>query len=151
MKKRKLANGRPAKITAKVVEEIGAMMALGVPEDYACALHGINPATFGPAVSRSEAFKNIMRVHHARFMAESLQIIKEGGERIQIATEQGFTEKIMPWSGRAWILERRYKPHFTRTDILKGSEAPGERGGLMSAEDLKELEKMGRALVKELS
>lgn len=142
--------GRPAVITAAKVEAIGELMALGVPEDYACALEGINPESFGPAVSRSPAFKRIMRVHHARFMAESLKIIKEGGERVMVETTEGPSEKILPWTGRAWILERRYKPHFNRTDIVKDKEGAGERGGLMSPQEMAELEQITKALVKEV-
>ncbi len=144
---RRNKGGRPPKITLGVVQEIGALMALGVPEEYACALHGVNPETFGPAVSRKPAFKAAMRVHHARFMAESLQIIKEGGERVTVETADGPSEKILPWTGRAWILERRYKPHFNKTDIVKGSEDRGDKGGLMTQDEMLELEKITKHLV----
>lgn len=139
-RKRKRKGGRPPKVTISKVQEIGALMALGVPEDYACALHGINPETFGPAVSRSPAYKAAMKVHHAKFMAESLQIIRDGGERVTVTTTEGESEKILPWTGRAWILERRYKPHFNKTEVVKPGEAAGESGGLLKEKDLLELE-----------
>lgn len=145
-------NGRPQKITAAVVEEVSAHMALGVPEEYACALAGVNPATFGPAVSRSEEFKAIKRRHDARFMVESLSIIRAGGEKIELAAGQDkegnpiVEEKMMPWTGRAWILERRYKPHFNRTEVLKPKEDANEAGGLLTRKDLDEMEQMARKL-----
>jgi hypothetical protein len=147
LNKAKAKRGRPAKITLAVVREVGELMALGVPEDYACALVGVNAETFGPAVSRKASFKAAMKVHHAQFMAESLKIIKEGGERVTVTTADGPSEKILPWTGRAWILERRYKPHFNKTDVLKNTEAPGERGGF-TADDLLEMEQMTKALLK---
>jgi len=146
MTKPKNKGGRPPKVTLAKVEAIGELMALGVPEDYACALHGILPETFGPAVSRNPAFKWAMRVHHAKFMAESLQIIKEGGERVMVETTEGPSEKILPWTGRAWILERRYKPHFNRTDTHAVSKADGS--AFFSEADMQEMERIGRALAK---
>jgi len=140
--------GRPPKITLSKVERIGALMALGVPEDYACALHGINPESFGPAVSRNPGFKCAMKVHHAQFMVEALEIIKAGGERVMVETADGPSEKILPWTGRAWILERRYKPHFNRTDTHALTDSKGG-GGLMTDAELGELERMAKALVAE--
>ncbi len=142
--------GRPPKITIKEVRAIGELMALGVPEAYACELHGVNPETFGPAVSRKPEFKRAMMVHHAQFMAESLKIIKEGGERVMVMTTEGASEKILPWTGRAWILERRYKPHFNKTEVHKPGEGKGEHGGLMTAEEMADLERMTKALVASL-
>lgn len=139
--------GRPAVITAAVVDEVCGHMALGVPEEYACAMVGVNPATFGPAVSRSEVFKAISRGHHAKFMAESLGFIKQGGERITLKSGEDkdgndiFVDKVLPWQGRAWILERRYKPHFNRTEVVKPQQGPGEGGGLMTEQDMADLEK----------
>src|SRR5215471_20871630 len=72
--------GRPAKITLKTVAAVGELMALGVPDEYACALHGVNPETFGPAVSRKPEFKEAMKRHHAAFMARACRAIADGGE-----------------------------------------------------------------------
>ncbi len=146
--------GRPAVITPAVVEAVGELMALGVPEEYACTLQGVKPATFGPAVCRNPDFKAIMMRHHAQFMADSLRIIKEGGEKVTLdagldkAGNPVTEEKVLPWTGRAWILERRYKPHFTKTEVHKPGEGKGEQGGLMSEAEMLQLEQMTRALVK---
>ena len=138
--------GRPAIITAAVVEEVAALMAGGVPEHFACALVGVNPETFGPAVSRTPQFRAIKDRHDARFIAASVKIIREGGEKIQLQTgtdETGapvMTEKVLPWTGRAWLLERRYKPHFNKTDTHALTDGAGKDKALEA--DLVELEKV---------
>lgn len=142
--------GRPAKITASVVEEVCEHMALGVPEEYACALVGVNPATFGPAVCRNPEFKAIKLRHDAKFMSDSLRVIKEGGERVTVETTEGPSEKVLPWTGRAWILERRYKPHFNKSEVVKPTEGENEKGGLMTTAEMADLEKMTKALVREM-
>lgn len=142
--------GRPAKITAAVVEEVAGYMADGVPEHYACALVGVNPETFGPAVSRNPAFRAIKDRHDARFIADSCQHIKNGGEKVTLITgqdEQGknlVVEKILPWTGRAWLLERRYKPHFNKTDTHALTDKTGQKD---AAYELSEIEKVIRAQV----
>lgn len=139
--------GRPPKITAAMVERVAALMADGTPEEFACAACGVNPETFGPAVSRNPEFKAIKRRHDAKFITESLAIIKAGGEKLQLADgvdkhgDEVFVEKIMPWTGRAWILERRYKPHFNKTEVHKDRETAGESGGLLSEQDMIDLER----------
>ena len=151
--------GRPAKITAAVVEEVCEHMALGVPEVYACALVGVNPETFGPAVCRNPEFKAIKMRHDARFMADSLKKIRDGGEWVPVLNTDGSPVvdeagrpvlKHVPWQGRAWIMERRYKPHFNKTDIVKDKEGAGEQGGLMPAATMAELERMTKEMVREM-
>lgn len=147
----KRPHGRPAVITLAVVEQVGELMALGVPEEYACALAGVKAETFGPAVSRKAAFKAAMVKHHARFMEESLRRIRDGGEIVQRADGVGkdgepvYREERVPWTGRAWILERRYKPHFNRTDQHALTKADGS-GCLLTSLDMGELERMAQAL-----
>lgn len=147
--------GRPPVVTLAKVEEIGEHMANGMPEHYACLLCGVNPETFPSAVSRKPEFRRALDIHHARFMQESLHFIKAGGERVSLITGQDkeggniVTEKILPWTGRAWILERRYKPHFNRTDVVK-VPGPEDRGGLMTAQEMADLEKVSKALEQEL-
>jgi len=150
MTKKKQPVGRPAKITLSVVDKVGELMALGIPEEHACALCGVNAATFGPAVSRSEAFKAALKLHHARFMARALKGIAAGGEVAQFTDQDDNVRDVrLPWQGLAWILERRYKPHFNKTEVHKDKEADGERGGLLTAADMAELERIMRAEVIE--
>jgi hypothetical protein len=152
--KKKSKGGRPRKITRQIVEEVGEYMADGIPQDYACALVGVNASTFGPVVSRREDFREIMLLKHARYMARALKAIKEGGEEIIYRDASGAPEmdkdgvtktRIRPWTGFAWVLERRYKPHFNRTEVHKPAESHGESGGLTMAEAA-ELEKMAKAM-----
>ena len=111
--KKKSKGGRPRVITRQIVEEVGEYMADGIPQDYACALVGVNASTFGPVVSRREDFREIMLLKHARYMARALKAIKEGGEEIVQTNEKGEPEKdkngltqtrIRPWTGFAWVL-----------------------------------------------
>jgi hypothetical protein len=138
--------GRPRKITAAIVEKVGELMAVGMPQDYACALVGCLSDTFGPAVSRNEEFKRLMLVHHARFMARALGAIADGGEIATTTNAEGLdVESRRPWQGLAWILERRYKPHFNRTDAA-GAAATTGAGAALTETELHELEKIARTL-----
>lgn len=152
--RKKSKGGRPRTITAKIVEEVGEYMADGIPQDYACALVGVNSATFGPVVSRREDFREIMLLKHARYMARALKAIKEGGEEITYTQSDGAPQmdkdglpmtRIRPWTGFAWVLERRYKPHFNKTEVHKPQESKGESGGL-TLDQVAELEKMAKAM-----
>ncbi len=157
--RRKDKGGRPAKITIAVVQQVGELMALGVPEAYACELHGVNPETFGPAVSRKPEFKRAMMVHHAKFMVRLGKACISGGEWVPVLNRHGdpvFDERevqIMrhvPWQGMMALAERRYKPFYNRTEVHKPNEGKGESGGLMSAEEMADLERMTKALVASL-
>jgi len=152
--KAKAKGGRPRKITREVVEEVGSYMADGIPQEYACALVGVNSDTFGPVVSRTPEFKEIMLLKHARYMARAMKAIKEGGEIVPVVNEEGKpvladngapAVRIRPWTGFAWVLERRYKPHFNKTEVVKPREDRGEQGGLTMAEAA-DLAKMAKAM-----
>ena len=57
-----------------------------------------------------------------------------------------FERRVRPWTGLAWILERRHKPQFNKTEVIKAREGPGE-GGLMTADEMLELEKLTKRMV----
>lgn len=138
--------GRPPKITAAVVEKVAETMSYGVPEEYACALHGVNPATFGPAVSRSEAFKAIKRRHDARFIERACKGISAGGEIEQLANAEGETRDVRkPWQGLAWLLERRHWKDFMKKDRVEVTGKDG--GGVLGEADMLELERIVKARV----
>jgi hypothetical protein len=145
MKAKKGKAGRPRKITLAKVNEVGELMATGVPERYACALAGVNAETFGPAVSRNPEFREAMEKHHARFMADSLKIIAQGGEVESMTSGDKTYDRVKPWTGRAWILERRYKPWFNKTDTVAMTDPKGASLPL-TADDMKELEQIGREM-----
>lgn len=139
--------GRPPIITPEVVEKVGDLMAIGVPEEHACALHGVNPLTFGPAVSRNPKLKAIMMRKHARFIVDCMEKIRDGGERVTLDTPDGPKERIIPWQGRAWMLERRYWKHFSKKDVMRHGLAPPDAGGAeLTAEQMTALEKMAKAM-----
>jgi hypothetical protein len=133
--------GRPQTVTLEKVNEVGALMGEGMPERFACLLVGINPETFGPAVSRNQEFRDALDKHHAVYIRDSLAFIKRGGDR----DEQG--RVTAPWTARAWVLERRYRPHFNRTDNHAITDNKGEQRGLMTEEEMRELSAMTRPLV----
>lgn len=136
-------------ITVAVVEEVARLMAKGMPEKYACALVGVSAETFGPAVSRNAELKAVHTRILAEFIRDSLDIIVKGGEVIRMATgemvdgEPVVQEKVMPWTGRAWILERRHKPDFTKTIVeAKGDKDAPSSGALLSEADMLLMEKV---------
>lgn len=151
----KKKNGRPLKITAAVVEEVGKLMALGMPEEHACALADVNPATFGPAVSRNPKYKAIMLRHHAGFLKESLEYIRDGGKRVMLQDGEDkdgnpvMVEKVLPWNGRAWIMERRYNPFFNKTYVTAPGDKDAPASGTLSEADALLLEAAMKRRVRE--
>jgi len=144
----KSQRGRPAKVTASVVEKVAETMSFGVPEEYACQLHGVNPATFGPAVSRSEVFKAIKRKWDAKFIARACQGIAQGGEIEQLMDAEGQPRDVRkPWQGLAWLLERRYKPHFNKTDTHALTQPGGEP--VLSEAAMEELSRIAKGMFVE--
>lgn len=142
--------GRPPVITRKVVERVSELMALGMPEEDACALAGVNPETFGPAVSRKPEFKALHRVNKAKFMERALLAIANGGEMHAVADVDKDGNEItrmerVPWTGLAWILERRHKPYFNKRDEVAHGLA-GVPGMYFTSEEERMLEDMARDL-----
>lgn len=137
--------GRPPVITLAVVERVSELMALGMPEEDACALAGVNAETYGPAVSRSPEFKAVHRLNKARFMERALRAIANGGEiRVTEDEEGNAKEERVPWTGLAWILERRHKPHFNKREELAHGVAGA--GVFFSADEERMLEEMAKEL-----
>jgi len=95
--------GRPPIVTLEKVQAIGDLIALGLTEDQACRAEGVNPATFGPACCRNEGFRNALKEKQAEFLAKAVRHIAAGATG---------------WQGMAWLLERRHKPQFSRSETL---------------------------------
>ena len=53
--------------------------------------------------------------------------------------EPAFREERVPWTGRAWILERRYKPHFNKLDQVAMSKPDG---ACLTEEELLDIERI---------
>jgi len=104
-KPRRSLGGRPRLITVEKVQAIGDLIALGLTEEQACLAEGVNPATFGPACCRNEGFRNALKAKQAEFLAKAVRLIAAG---------------TTGWQGLAWLLERRHKPQFSRSETPQG-------------------------------
>jgi hypothetical protein len=125
-KRGRLGEGRPTKRTPEVVAKIAEAVAIGLTDEEAGLLAGINPDTmtewrkdpeFSGALKRATAERLLMRL-----------------ERIE-AGEQG-------WQGTAWALERLYPHRFARPEVMnqiavvnQGGKASAERVIVLPGED----------------
>jgi hypothetical protein len=116
-KRGRVGEGRPTKRTPEVVAKIAEAIAIGLTDEEAALLAGINPDTmtewrkdpeFSGAIKRAGAQRLLMRL-----------------ERIE-AGEQG-------WKGTAWALERLYPHRFARPEVMN-QIAVVSQGGKASAE-----------------
>jgi hypothetical protein len=148
-RKNKPGAGRPRRITSAVVAKVAESMSYGVPEEYACLLHGVNPASYGPAVSRNETLKTIAKTQHAKFMLRLGKACANGGEFEPVLDKDGapvFDDRNVqvmrhiPWQGMMTLAERRYKPHYNKTDTHALTTTEGS--GLLTEADMLELEKI---------
>ena len=116
-KRGRVGEGRPTKRTPEVVAKIAEAVAIGLTDEEAALLAGINPDTmtewrkdpeFSGAIKRATAERLLMRL-----------------ERIE-AGEQG-------WQGTAWALERLYPHRFARPEVMN-QIAVVNQGGNVSTE-----------------
>ena len=116
-KRGRLGEGRPTKRTPEVVAKIAEAIAIGLTDEEASLLAGINPDTmtewrkdpeFSGAIKRATAERLLMRL-----------------ERIESGA-QG-------WQGTAWGLERLYPARFARPEVTN-QIAVVNQGGKVSTE-----------------
>ena len=116
-KRGRVGEGRPTKRTPEVVAKIAEAVAIGLTDEEAAVLAGINPDTmtewrkdpeFSGAIKRATAERLLMRL-----------------ERIE-SGEQG-------WQGTAWALERLYPQRFARPEVMN-QIAVVNQGGKVSTE-----------------
>jgi hypothetical protein len=116
-KRVRLGEGRPTKRTPEVVAKIAEAIAIGLTDEEASLLAGVNPDTmtewrkdpeFSGAIKRAGAQRLLLRL-----------------ERIE-AGEQG-------WQGTAWALERLYPHRFARPEVMN-QIAVVNQGGKVSTE-----------------
>src|ERR1700674_1836419 len=100
-KKQPGKRGRPARITLAVVKKIGRLIAKGLTEEQACLRVGANHSSLRTARHRNTDFETAIKRAQVEYLDESLDRIGDG---------------VRGWQGRAWILERRHKPQFNRTE-----------------------------------
>ena len=117
-KRGRVGEGRPTKRSPEVVAKIAEAVAVGLTDEEAALLAGINPDTmtewrkdseFSGAIKRAGAQRLLMRLG-----------------RIE-AGEQG-------WQGTAWALERLHPSRFARPEVMnqiavvnQAGKAPAER------------------------
>ena len=117
-KRGRVGEGRPTKRTPEVVARIAEAIAIGLTDEEAGLLAGINPDTmtewrkdpeFSGAIKRAGAQRLLLRL-----------------ERIE-AGEQG-------WQGTAWALERLHSARFARPEVMnqiavvnQAGKSPAER------------------------
>ena len=117
-KRGRLGEGRPTKRTPEVVARIAEAVAIGLTDEEAALLAGINPDTMTESRKDSEFSGSIKRAGAQRLLLRL--------ERIE-AGEQG-------WQGTAWALERLHPARFARPEVMnqiavvnQAGKAPAER------------------------
>ena len=101
---------------AKVIE-VAKLIGLGVPEEYACIHKGVSYQAFQKAKERRPDFVEAIKKERSNFLVHALNVIKAGGEKVTVMAGEGLREVFRPWQSYAWILERRHKEHFGKTEI----------------------------------
>ena len=125
-KRGRVGEGRPTKRSPEVIAKIAEAVAIGLTDEEASLLAGINPDTmtqwrkepeFSGAIKRAGAQRLLLRL-----------------ERIE-AGEQG-------WQGTAWALERLHPARFARPEVMnqiavvnQAGKASAERVIVLPAEE----------------
>jgi hypothetical protein len=113
-KRGRLGEGRPTKRTPEVVAKIAEAVAIGLTDEEASLLAGINPDTM-TEWSKDPEFSGAIKKATAQRLVLRLERIEAG--------EQG-------WQGTAWALERLYPHRFVMNQIAvvnQGGNASTER------------------------
>lgn len=127
--------GRPSKGTPERMAAIVAKVALGVPQEVAARACGVHPATMyrwkaqgersrsGPfyefyeSLGRAEAAFEADAVAGIQAVAEGGQLLRRSVTRHKDGSETedcSYTRK--EWTAYAWLLERRHRDRWGRTD-----------------------------------
>jgi hypothetical protein len=96
--------GRPTKRTPATVAKIAEAIADGLPDEYACALVGINRETLYQWRNDPEfnEFSNAIKAVQGKRLIKRLARVEAGD---------------VGWQGTAWILERCYAREFCRPEV----------------------------------
>jgi hypothetical protein len=118
-KRGRLGEGRPTKRTPEMVAKIAEAVAIGLTDEEASLLAGIDPDTMTEWRKDPELSGAIKRAGAQRLLLRL--------ERIE-AGEQG-------WQGTAWALERLHPSRFAGPEVMnqiavvnQAGKAPAERG-----------------------
>ncbi len=116
-KRGRVGEGRPTKRTPEVVAKIAEAVAIGLTDEEASLLVGIDPDTMTEWRKDPEFSEAIEKATAERLLTRL--------ERIE-AGEQG-------WQGTAWALERLYPQRFARPEVMN-QIAVVNQGGKVSTE-----------------
>jgi len=129
------------------VVKIGGLIALGATEEQACLAQNppVNLESFRTARKRNPEFELPIKKAQADFLARALPTIANGGEVEEWVSGGKVVWRVKPWTGLAWILERRHKPQFNRTDTHAVTDEKG--APFLTDEDMKELSKTAKEMI----
>jgi hypothetical protein len=125
-KRGRVGEGRPTKRTPEMVAKIAEAVAIGLTDEEASLLAGINPDTM-TEWRKDPEFSGAIKRAGARRLLLRLGRIEAG--------EQG-------WQGTAWALERLHPARFARPEVMNqiavvnaGGKAPAERMIVLPGEE----------------
>jgi hypothetical protein len=123
--KRPKTGGRAPKVTQERVIQVASLIAIGMPELYACAKAKVNYAGFKTACERNGAYREIVIAKQAEFMEVAVKDIADS--KCSNVRQRGLM----------WLLERRHREHYgpkgleiTNNVNVFGSEGESEIQGL---------------------
>lgn len=146
-KPKKHAGGRPRTVTLEKVKGVGNWIALGMTEEQACLAEEVSYAALKKAQQRRPEFVLAIKRAQVQFLKRALSSIANGGEVRALRLESGaLVERLMPWTGLAWLLERRHKPQFNRTDGALAIAVGAEGGAFFTEADLADLARMAKEM-----
>jgi hypothetical protein len=122
-------NRKSAVLNLELVTKIGQSIARGLTEEQACMAHKVKLDTFRKACQRNEEYGEALQIARSLFLEDATTRIYAG---------------TSGWQGAAWILERRHKAQFARTEMMVTQAAPA--GGVTES-FLEELAKVNSQLV----
>lgn len=123
-----------------VIERIACRIGKGCTEEQACVLEGISVKSFDSAKRRNPQFAGVVKKRQAEFIDNALDVIADGG----MASVVDGKVIMKPWTGLAWILERRHRAQFARLEAK--SEAVSSDGTVLSQEQIDDLGRIARKL-----
>ena len=109
-------------IKEKTWNEILDVISGGMTDKDACLYSGISRQSFYKKIREESDFSDMVKKAQVEFKKKHLEIIADAGER--------------SWQASAWLLERKFKPEFSRNgEIAVDKENEHEK---MSIEELEE-------------
>lgn len=128
-KKVKRARGRPRVITADVIKRVATLIGKGMTHEYACALTGISNKSLETARSRNPDFEGAIKKGQAVWMEKALDLL---------------WARVDNWQPIAWLLERRHKALFSKTDTAVVAHT--NASAALSEADFEEIGRLARKM-----